>query len=76
LKTVLGLNQKTISIFFNIINPNTQKEISRFCSQARDAIFKDFVPKWLGPNHLNRKEWLSHNSDLIKKLFDLQVGNF
>jgi hypothetical protein len=48
----------------------------RFCSQARDAIFKDFVPKWLGPDHLNRKEWLSHNSDLIKELFDLQVGNF
>ena len=58
-----------ISTFFNI---EYRQTISNICSQVRNSMLKDFVPKYLGANRFSRQEWLYHNTDMVKTLFDLR----
>jgi hypothetical protein len=32
---------------------------------------KDFVPKYLGANHIKRNEWLTHNTKIATKLYEM-----
>ena len=57
-----GIPQATLSTFFGI---DSRQKISHMCQQVREAFKKDFVPKFLGCNILNRKEELSKNTELV-----------
>ena len=60
-----GLDYRTIASIFSLDEFQT---VGHYCKQTRDSLLKNFVPKYLGANHLQRDEWLKHNSDIVKEL--------
>ena len=42
----------------------------RYLKQTRDALIKDFVCHNLGPDALNRENWLNHNTFILKQLLE------
>jgi hypothetical protein len=48
------------------------QSIGNFCDQVRSALIKDFVPKYLGANHLSRDEWTIHATHFAKELLNVQ----
>ncbi len=63
-----GLDQNNISTIFSI---NTQQDVSRLLQQVRAALLKDFVPKYLGVNWLDRNGWLAQNTYIAKELCNI-----
>ena len=63
-----GTDQSTLSLLFNF-NTN-QRQISDYLEQIRIAIFKDFVPFYLGSNK-SREFFLKHNTTQSQELFNL-----
>lgn len=61
-----GLDYRTIASIFSLDQFQT---VGRYCSQVRNSLSKDFTPKYLGASHLNREEWISHNSTIVNHLF-------
>jgi hypothetical protein len=57
----------TISTFFSIKTPG---DISRYLSQARVALMKNFVHNNLGAASQNRESWLKHISSIAKDLLE------
>ena len=62
-----GTDQTTISTIFSI---KTQGDVSRYLSQARVALMKNFVHDNLGADSQNRESWLKHNSSIAKELLE------
>ena len=62
-----GTDQTTISTIFSI---KTQGDVSRYLSQARTALMKNFVHNNLGASTQNRESWLKHNSSIAKELLE------
>ena len=46
------------------------------CQQVREALKKDFVPKYLGCSSLNRNQWVDKNTELVKELYSLTDDQF
>ena len=63
-----GHPQETIANFFGLKDFHS---VSDICESVRNALSKDFVPKHIGPKCLKRDEWLTKNTVLAKKCFDL-----
>ena len=63
-----GMSQDLIAVILEI----TQQDVSRYCYQVREALFSEFVPENLGPNRLARDDWLLHNTEIVKNLFQTQ----
>ena len=53
----------------------SQRDISRYCDQARQALLKDFVPAYFGAGQMSREQWLGHNSKLAEELFCSEENN-
>lgn len=64
-----GLDQTSLALLFG--KNTSQTQISHYLSQIREAIYKDFVPYFLGCNK-DRKFFLNHNNEMVKNLFDLK----
>ncbi len=64
-----GLDYRTLAALFGL---EAYQNIGNYCAQVKDALLSDFVPKHLGANHLAREEWISHNTIISKKLFDVK----
>lgn len=58
-------SQEVIGTIFSI----TQREVSRYCEQARSALMSQFVPCYLGPNQIKGEAWLDHNTTYLKEFF-------
>jgi hypothetical protein len=63
-----GLDQETFSKFKK---NSKQQHFSRYLSQARISIYKDFVPFFLGAASRTRDFFLQHNTDSVNELFRL-----
>lgn len=68
-----GINQKTLSY---LKSDTTQQQISHYLDQIRNAIYKDFVPFFLGAQSKSREEFLLHNNQTAKELFKLNEDMF
>ena len=64
-----GLDQFTLSALFGCAK--TQSQISKYLDQVRRAIYKDFVPFFLGAKSRTREFVLQHNNIMAKALYDL-----
>jgi hypothetical protein len=64
-----GIDQYTLSRLFK--NNVSQNQISHYLSQIRSAIYKDFVPFFLGSNK-PREFYLRHNNSTTIELYDLK----
>ena len=62
-----GLDQNTMGEIFGFEH---WQSISNICEQVRDAMLKDFMPKYLGIDHLTREQWVSQNTEMVNELFD------
>ena len=51
-----------------------QRDISRYLSQIRSAIYNDFVPYYLGAQSRSREQFLTHN-DIATKILYLDENN-
>jgi len=58
-----GIQQTLISTIFDL---NSRQKVSDYCAQVRISLFKDFVPIYLGSNHLSREEFLQKNTIFSK----------
>lgn len=65
-----GIDQFSLSLFKH---ETTQRDISRYLDQIR-AIYKDFVPYFLGSKN-GRSFFLKHNTIASKKLYNLENDN-
>lgn len=65
---IKGIDQKSLSL---LKSRTSQQQISNYLKEIRIAIYKDFVPYFLGPNSRTRDEYLSHNNQTSKELFKL-----
>ena len=63
-----GLPHRAIANLFNLDHHQT---VGEYCEQTRNAMLKDFVTKHLGANHIKRSEWLTHNTQIAKNLYDM-----
>ena len=61
-----GLDQYTLSALFS--QTKTQSQISKYLDQARRAIYKDFVPFFLGAKSRTRDFFLKHNNKMVTEL--------
>lgn len=63
-----GIDQNSLSL---LKSKTTQQQISNYLKEIRNAIYKDFVPLFLGSNSKTREEFLKHNNEISKELFNL-----
>ncbi|CAF1031356.1 unnamed protein product [Brachionus calyciflorus] len=63
-----GIDQTTLSMMFS--NKTSQNTISRYLDQIRVAIYKDFVPFFLGSKK-KKDFYLAHNTASVVELHDL-----
>lgn len=63
-----GIQQTLISTIFDL---NSRQKVSDYCAQLRISLIKDFVPIYLGSNHLSREEFLQKNTIFSKSLFNM-----
>jgi hypothetical protein len=63
-----GIQQTLISTIFDL---NSRQKVSDYCAQVRISLIKDFVPIYLGSNHLSREEFLQKNTIFSKSLFNM-----
>ena len=68
-----GSTQKHIALFFGLDN---RFRVQKCCEQVRQALLNDYVPNNLGSRTLSRNEWIQHNSNFSKSLFDLNENQF
>jgi hypothetical protein len=61
-----GLDYRTIASIFELDQFQT---VGHYCKEVRRALLKDFVPKNLGAAHLQREEWINHNTVIFNELF-------
>ncbi|CAF1024821.1 unnamed protein product [Brachionus calyciflorus] len=64
-----GLDQFSLSLLFG--NNTSRDQISSYLSHIREAIYKDFVPFFLGCNK-EREFFLKHNNEMVINLFELE----
>lgn len=64
-----GLDQFTLSSLFS--NKKTQSQMSKYLDQARKAIYKDFVPFFLGSKSRTRDCFLKHNTIMVTELHEI-----
>lgn len=64
-----GIDQFSLSKLYN--NDKSQQQISHYLSQIRAAIYKDFVPLFLGAKK-PRKFFINHSNVTTKHLHDLK----
>ena len=53
-----------------------RQTVSNICIQVRNAMLKDFVPKYLGAHRFSRQDWLNQNTEMVKSLFDMKEDQF
>jgi hypothetical protein len=63
-----GLDYRTIAAMFSIDN---FQSVGEYCEQVRSALIKDFVPNNLGVGHMTRDEWITHNNQIHRQLFNV-----
>lgn len=63
-----GIDQLSLS---KLMDKTTQQDVSRYLSQIRDAINKDFVPYFLGAKHRSRKFFIKNNTSTAKELYNI-----
>lgn len=63
-----GIDQTTLAFLFG--NGTTQNQISHYLSQIREAIYKDFVPYFLGSRR-EKQFFLKHNKIITKELHEI-----
>lgn len=63
-----GLSQERIALFFGI---ESQQNVSHYCQQVRESLKECFVSDNLGVSQKSRNEWLYHNSEIVKELFEM-----
>ena len=63
-----GMHQRDLALLFG--NNTTQRKISSYLSQIRTAIFKDFVPLFLGANK-SRDYYLRFNTIMTQSLHEI-----
>ena len=65
-KLRLGLSNNVLACLFQL---GPKRSVSRICHQMRKALMKNFVPKHLGFQHMDRKPVLTHHqSEIATKL--------
>ena len=64
-----GVDQSTLAKMFD--SDANQSKISNYLSQIRNAIYRDFVPFFLGPKK-SRSFFVNHNNIMTNKLHDLK----
>jgi hypothetical protein len=64
-----GTDQETLALLFG--EKTTQQHISNYLNQIREAIYKDFVPHYLGVNR-EKEFFLKHNNITTKILHELE----
>ena len=64
-----GIDQTTLSYFKN---NTSQQDISNYLAQIRNAIYKDFVPFFLGASSRSREFFINHNTETARILYDLK----
>ncbi|CAF0949606.1 unnamed protein product [Brachionus calyciflorus] len=64
-----GSSQKVLASLFS--KETTQVQISNYLSEIRTAIYKDFVPFYLGSKK-ERGFYLKHSNKMVKKLLNLK----
>lgn len=67
-----GIDQTTLAFMFN--NKCSQNQISHYLGQIRKAIYKDFVPYYLGSKQ-GRNFFLKHNNIMTSILHDLSTDD-
>lgn len=72
MKLRLNLTLKTMGVLFGV-NKST---ISRAILKVRKVLLKEFVPNWLGYNHIGRNQYINeHTTDISKLLTQAGVEN-
>jgi hypothetical protein len=61
-KLRLGLSNSVLACLFQI---KCKRTVSRICHQIRTALIKDFVPKHLGFQHMDRNTVLAQHQSVI-----------
>ena len=61
-KLRLGLSNSVLTCLFQL---KCKRTVSRICQQMRTALIKDFVPKYLGFQHIDRSTVLAHHQPVI-----------
>lgn len=64
-----GIDQNSLALMFG--KDTTQSQISSYLSQIRTAIYKDFVPFYIGSKN-ERSFFINHNNEMVKKLYSLK----
>ena len=64
-----GLDQQSIACHFGTV---TRRQVGHYCEQIRNCLIRNYVPKHLGAKHLTREQFLLHNSEVSKSLFNLE----
>ena len=58
----LGLSNSILACLFQL---KCKRTVSRICHQMRTALIRDFVPKYLGFQHMDRSTVLAHHQSVI-----------
>jgi hypothetical protein len=61
-----GIQQSPIATIFGL---DSRQRVADYCAQTREALVKDFVPQYLGANHIDRDTFLQKNTVFSKTLF-------
>lgn len=61
-KLRLGLSNNALACLFRL---KCKRTVSRICHQMRTSLIKDFVPKYLGFQHMDRNTVLNHHQSVI-----------
>lgn len=61
-----GHNQARVAAYFGNLK---QTDVCRYCEQVRTSLSEYFVPENIGPSHLSREQWLSHNTQTVNEIY-------
>ncbi|RNA22087.1 Vacuolar sorting-associated 13C [Brachionus plicatilis] len=67
-----GMTQRVIKAHFRL---NERVDVSRYCEQVRMSLLAKFVPDFLGPDVMERSEWVKQNTEIAKELYGLKDDN-
>ncbi|RMZ97885.1 hypothetical protein BpHYR1_025992 [Brachionus plicatilis] len=67
-----GMTQRIIKAHFRL---NERVDVSRYCEQVRMSLLAKFVPDFLGPDVIERSEWVKQNTEIAKELYGLKDDN-
>ncbi|CAF4626320.1 unnamed protein product, partial [Didymodactylos carnosus] len=76
LKLRTNLSYDQIGTLMNYKTPLTdqRKRVSEACAAVQQALIRNFVPKYLGVQHLSRSEALKHQTPYTKTFFGDNVA--